>query len=133
MLRRLRFAALAAAAACPLGLLNEEVCSGHGHCAEGVAPGVDETCACDGGYGGADCSLRICPAGVAWSDYATANNTAHAAHFECSNMGSCDRESGLCECRAGFAGEACQRDACRARRASLRYGRHFSGRYSSFL
>ena len=112
MLRRLRFAALAAAAACPLGLLNEEVCSGHGHCAEGVAPGVDETCACDGGYGGADCSLRICPAGVAWSDYATANNTAHAAHFECSNMGSCDRESGLCECRAGFAGEACQRMRC---------------------
>ncbi|KAH8074190.1 hypothetical protein JL720_10748 [Aureococcus anophagefferens] len=112
MLRRLRFAALAAAAACPLGLLNEEVCSGHGHCAEGVAPGVDETCACDGGYGGADCSLRICPAGVAWSDYATANNTAHAAHFECSNMGSCDRESGLCECRSGFAGEACQRMRC---------------------
>ncbi|KAH8051036.1 hypothetical protein JL722_11073 [Aureococcus anophagefferens] len=27
-------------------------------------------------------------------------------------MGSCDRESGLCECRSGFAGEACQRMRC---------------------
>ena len=122
------------AVSCPHGHLNELPCSGHGHCATDVAPGIDEQCVCDAGYVNADCSLRACPAGHAWSDYATANNTAHAMHFECSNMGECDRDSGMiadcfrfcmdlveivhplpigqCECREGFAGEACQRMRC---------------------
>ena len=54
----------------------------------------------------------LCPSGNAWVDHATANNTAHAALTECSNMGVCDRATGLCDCRAGFTGEACQRLAC---------------------
>ena len=108
-----RWAALVTvAAACPHGHLNEQVCSGHGHCARGVAPGVDETCVCDAGFVAADCSQRACPAGRAWADYATANNTAHALHFECSNQGHCDRDSGECECREGFTGEACSRMRC---------------------
>ena len=73
--------------ACPVGLDNGEVCSGHGACAEHVSKGIDETCVCDYGFSGPDCSLRLCPAARAWSDYASSNNTAHARHVECANMG----------------------------------------------
>ena len=62
MVRRLALV-VGVAAACPLGHLNSRVCSGHGRCAEGVAPGVDESCVCDVGYTAPDCSLRVCPAG----------------------------------------------------------------------
>lgn len=54
----------------------------------------------------------LCPSGNAWVDHATSNNTAHAALTECSNMGVCDRTTGLCSCRSGFTGEACQRLVC---------------------
>ena len=113
MVRGLKAAlVLTTALACPVGFENGEVCSGHGACAEHVKKGIDETCICDYGFSGPDCSLRLCPAGRAWADYASANNTAHARHVECSNMGDCDRETGLCECRDGFGGDACQRMRC---------------------
>ena len=32
--------------------------------------------------------------------------------MECSNQGLCDRKAGLCECFDGYAGRACQRQAC---------------------
>ena len=31
---------------------------------------------------------------------------------ECSNMGVCDRSTGLCTCREGFEGIACERQSC---------------------
>jgi len=42
---------------------------------------------------GADCSLRICPYGIAWADQATATDIAHSK-MECSNKGLCDRKKG---------------------------------------
>lgn len=50
-----------------------------------------------------------CPVGRAWTDFPSAENVAHAAGVECSNMGDCNRITGLCECRTGFAGQACDR------------------------
>uniref|UniRef100_A0A7S3JTR5 EGF-like domain-containing protein n=1 Tax=Aureoumbra lagunensis TaxID=44058 RepID=A0A7S3JTR5_9STRA len=97
---------------CPIGILNGKICSGHGHCAEDVTTGLDETCVCWDGYTGPDCSQRVCPSGRAWIDYATANNTAHAEYTECSNMGYCVYETGLCSCRDGFEGAACDRMRC---------------------
>ena len=86
--RRLKYALIITCTiACPVGLDNGEVCSGHGACAEHVSKGIDETCVCDYGFSGPDCSLRLCPAARAWSDYASSNNTAHARHVECANMG----------------------------------------------
>ncbi len=59
-------------------------CSGHGLCSTDMSnSGV---CQCYTGYIGIDCSLRLCPSHTAWVDYPTANNTAHAAFTECSNM-----------------------------------------------
>ncbi|KAJ0412561.1 hypothetical protein ATCC90586_006928 [Pythium insidiosum] len=77
-------------AACP------NFCSGHGAC------GPDNKCTCDSDWAVApDCSQRKCPSGVAWSDKASATNTAHAL-AECSNRGICDSSKGVCNCFTGF-------------------------------
>jgi hypothetical protein len=39
-----------------------------------------------------------------------ANNEAHF-YAECSNRGSCNTDSGECECQPGYTGSACQRGA----------------------
>lgn len=36
-------------------------------------------------------------------------NEAHSRDVECSNMGTCDRVTGTCQCRDGFEGQACER------------------------
>ncbi|CAK4080206.1 unnamed protein product [Aphanomyces euteiches] len=51
-----------------------------------------------------------------YKTYEWFNPSAHneEAHFymECSNMGICDRTTGICECFPGFDGSACQRATC---------------------
>ncbi|CAM9203672.1 unnamed protein product [Ectocarpus sp. 12 AP-2014] len=68
-------------------------------------------CDCSAGWGGADCSERMCATGIAWSDRATATDTAHGV-VECSNRGECDRAVGRCKCMTGFSGAACERSNC---------------------
>jgi len=90
-------------------------CNGHGTCVEATS-----TCSCFEGWGAAtdmmtfkapDCSLRTCPAGLAWGDVATSATSAHAL-AECSNRGICDHGLGECRCFDGFTGAACQRTTC---------------------
>lgn len=82
------------------------MCNGHGLC-------IDETlkCHCFDGFQGGDCSEYICPFGSAWVDLAVGIDDAHNS-AECSNMGLCDRTTGLCKCREGFEGKACERKIC---------------------
>jgi len=42
------------------------------------------------------------------------NADSEEGHFytECSNKGLCDRETGLCQCYAGYSGSSCQRTMC---------------------
>ena len=82
-------------------------CNGHGFCE--TAHG-SKTCFCFPGFHGPDCSTRLCPAGKAWIDYPQKDNVAHGDFVECSNMGICNRASGICECREGYTGAAC--DQC---------------------
>eukprot|EP00941_MAST-03F_sp_MAST-3F-sp1_P001578 g1578.t1 len=58
------------------------------------------------------CGLRLCPTGRAWFDKPSATDVAHAEGVECSAMGFCNRHTGLCECKKGFVGRACDRLAC---------------------
>ena len=96
------------------------VCSGNGICATSYYPfeAADSVaheivnCKCYDGYAGADCSLRVCPSGVAWADFPFANDTAHKTFVECSGFGVCNRATGICKCRDGYTGEACQRHSC---------------------
>lgn len=82
------------------------LCNGHGRCS---SPG--RTCECIAGYTGADCSEKLCPFGSAWVDIAISEDKAHQLS-ECSNMGICDRSSGICSCRDGFEGAACEKQSC---------------------
>jgi len=82
------------------------LCNGHGRCDTG-----SRQCSCYNGFFGADCSLAECPKGHAWSDVATAIDTAHAK-VECSNRGLCDYNTATCVCDEGFEGQACERKTC---------------------
>lgn len=81
-------------------------CSGQGRC---TTPG--RFCQCFDGFTGPDCSLLVCPFHYAWVDSAIAPDVAHLP-AECSNMGLCDRTTGLCVCRPGWEGKACERKSC---------------------
>jgi len=82
------------------------MCNGHGLCLDAM-----RQCQCYEGYQAGDCSELICPFGPAWTDQAIATDDAHN-EAECSNMGICDRTTGLCQCREGFEGKACERKTC---------------------
>ncbi len=53
----------------------------------------------------------VCPFGNAWTDQAIGIDDAHNP-AECSNMGLCDRVNGVCICREGYEGKACERKSC---------------------
>ena len=84
-------------------------CSGRGTC---LRAGAVARCTCYPGFIGIDCALRVCPSARGWVDHPTGNNTAHADYAECSNMGTCNRATGACTCRSGFAGPACEQMIC---------------------
>jgi len=69
---------------------------------------------------GADCASRECAFGLSWvaaakddkaCPYGDELNGEHA-YTECSSRGLCDRDSGECECFAGFEGRGCRRSSC---------------------
>jgi hypothetical protein len=89
-----------------LGVPCPNSCNGNGLCLK-----ASRQCQCFNGYTGADCSLRSCPFGPAWTDQATGIDRAHNL-AECSNNGLCERTLGTCTCRTGFEGSSCQRRTC---------------------
>ncbi len=101
-----RFDVLVQAHACP------NMCGSGGICVAMDGNSPSAVCRCFPGFYGLDCSLRLCPSGNAWADFPSANNVAHGAFTECSNMGLCDRNLGQCKCRSGFGGPACELLLC---------------------
>ena len=91
-------------------------CNGHGKCSR-------DTCYCDNrtethddtitevpAWTGGDCSLRTCPQARRWVAGKENPNNVWKYFTECSGVGNCNRETGLCECFNGFTGKACIRD-----------------------
>ncbi|ETV93621.1 hypothetical protein, variant [Aphanomyces invadans] len=83
-----------------------DTCNGNGVC-----DAATRICQCKAGYRGNRCEFKVCPSGVAWVDFASAVDTAHAMAV-CSNMGTCDDMTGVCTCQAGFEGPACEVMSC---------------------
>mmetsp|Transcript_8641 Transcript_8641/g.11395 ORF Transcript_8641/g.11395 Transcript_8641/m.11395 type:complete len:666 (-) Transcript_8641:165-2162(-) len=87
---------------------GEIACSVQGVCAGSPT----YTCTCASGWQGSDCSERTCPYSKSWFSYPTDDEEAHLVKSECSDMGTCDREEGLCSCATNFEGSACQYMSC---------------------
>ena len=95
---------------CPAGRIGDKwvQCGGkdRGHCDNATL-----ICQCNADHYGADCMLQTCPFGPSWWGEARGSGQGHDL-AECSNMGECERNSGLCDCREGFGGKACEKLLC---------------------
>ncbi len=80
-------------------------CNSRGYC------NSDGGCTCVDGWQGIACERKDCPTGAAWFDEPYSSSEAHRP-APCSNMGKCDITTGVCTCRVGFTGSACQRLDC---------------------
>ncbi len=103
-------------------------CSSHNCYNHGLCNHTSQSCTCFDQFTGADCQQRKCPMGRAWISFPTANDVAHDTLFECSNMGHCDRGSGLCSCRDGWYGSACSYSRCPRNNETSAGGEECSGR-----
>ena len=105
------------------GVMCHKNCNGHGRC---VSNGKGPRCDCDIGWGSdddvaayksPDCSTRTCPAASAWasvtisSDYGNTVTNGHDIR-ECSNIGTCNRDTGKCKCPLDYFGAACEKKGC---------------------
>lgn len=95
---------------CPAGLLGDTwvQCGGKDR---GTCDNATLVCLCNENHYGAACMLQTCPFGQSWWGEARGSDKGHAL-AECSNMGECERNSGLCDCREGFGGNACEKLLC---------------------
>lgn len=95
-------------------------CNGNGRCNY-----ADSTCGCFEGYGTwwdklkavsddfqPDCSSKACPVGPAFGKLSKNVTLGLHGEIECSNVGTCDRTTGMCQCFPGFEGEACSKQGC---------------------
>jgi hypothetical protein len=83
----------------------QDRCNSNGIC------NVHAQCECFPGYKGSKCSLKTCPTGPRFADIAYKVNQAHEV-VECSGQGTCNTQSGACECYEGWGGPRCERREC---------------------
>jgi len=100
-------------------------CSGNGTCSD-----ITNTCSCNSGYSGPDCSNKIisCPGDCTDSDHGTCNTdgtcsckpgftgsdcSSKTCINNCSGNGTCNSD-GTCSCKPGFTGDDCSSKTCPA-------------------
>lgn len=103
------------------------------HVANAQYDAIKEAWVCDEGYAGVGCKQRLCPETVAFTSgtdgftpsksiglsYATDAGVSTSATFnnqhsyrQCGGRGTCDFETGICQCFPGFTGVGCRRTTC---------------------
>jgi hypothetical protein len=103
------------------------------HVANSQYDAIKEKWVCDEGYAGVGCKQRLCPETVAFTSgtdgFTPSKSTGTAietdaasgtsgtfnnqhSYRECGGRGSCDFETGICQCFPGFTGVACRRTTC---------------------
>ena len=104
-----------------VGATDSGTPSSHRSCGnKGFINATTGLCECLATYQGYSCEYRVCPYGKAWLAYPTADHTRAQPRVECSNMGSCDVRTGVCVCREGYEGRACERKSCPGERGGER-------------
>ena len=93
-------------------------CSSQGSCNQ-----LYGTCSCYSGFTGSDCSQRKCAEGTPWFDVANSTDSAHIGAVECSNVGTCDRTTGICDCGILFEGASCDLLRCPSNDGDICSGR----------
>jgi hypothetical protein len=88
-------------------LVESATCSGRG-----FINGTDGICSCMTNYYGTNCQYLRCPFGESWLSPPLESHVRNVPLVECSNMGSCNPNTGVCTCREGYVGKACERWAC---------------------
>lgn len=89
----------AAQGSCHNGCNQKGTCNGWGQCE------------CFDGWEGNDCARRSCAKGRALADVPNALDQAHV-EIECSGQGTCNYQTGICSCNAGYTGRACATRKC---------------------
>merc|ERR1711939_752703 len=103
------------------------------HVVNGQFDAIKEKWVCDEGFGGQGCKERLCPETVAFTSgtdgftpsqsigtsfetdaaigTSSTFNNQHS-YRECGGRGTCDFETGICQCFPGFTGVGCRRTTC---------------------
>lgn len=97
-----------------------DYCAQRCECHDGFGSSADREYLAIGDSMPSDCSARVCPAGPAvfaqprYIDGRANMSSMVDLHrlVECSSNGVCDRSTGVCKCREGFTGPACERAEC---------------------
>ena len=81
---------------------------------------TQQSCICKSPYYGTECLYMRCPFGSNWLGKPFANDLRNESITECSNMGVCNRNTGICSCRKNFEGRACERLKCASATLALK-------------
>ena len=74
----------------------------------GVYDSQNRRCNCIPNWTGKKCDKKECPRGYDWFAPPHEAHEAHKGNVQCSGAGDCDEVTGVCSCKTGYIGSACE-------------------------